>query len=180
MAIARPPLSIVNLDAVSLLTSHLSAQSLGSQAPRPQLQMPSATANPASVTHSQYPDPPPGAMNADARALNPNVIHPGQPGSGAHNRRSSTSTIKDYSRIMLEYTERRMAGFAGRPGASDRGSATSRSSSSNTSGQSGTSTSGILAGQASGPSPGLAGPTHSPADPKIRRVDFGAGVSDGV
>ncbi|KAL4758967.1 uncharacterized protein BDW70DRAFT_162069 [Aspergillus foveolatus] len=144
--------------------------------------MPSASAHTASVSHNQDSGPPPGAMNANASASNRNVIYPGQSGgSGGHNRRSSTSTVEDYSRIMLEYTQRRMAGFADRPGDSDRGSATSRSSrSSNTSGQSGTSTSGFLAGQASGPGRG-AGPcrTHSPADSKIRHVDFGAGALDG-
>ncbi|KAL4994172.1 hypothetical protein BDV10DRAFT_177411 [Aspergillus recurvatus] len=158
-----------------------------SQAPRPQLPMPSASAKPASTTHNQDLEPPPGAMNANASAsasasaLNSNAIHPGQSGPGAYNRRSSTSTVEDYSRVMLEYTQRRMAGFAGRHGNSDRGSATSRSSrSSNTSSQSGSSTSGILAEQASGPGPSRAGQAHSPANPKIRRVDFGAGVSDGV
>ncbi|KAL4742097.1 hypothetical protein BDV11DRAFT_37109 [Aspergillus similis] len=142
--------------------------------------MPSASAHTASVSHNQDSDPPLGAMNADASSRN--VIYPGQSeGPGAHNRRSSTSTVEDYSRIMLEYTQRRLAGFADRLGDSDRGSATSRSSrSSNTSGQSGTSTSGFLAGQASGPGPSLAGRTHSQADPKISRVDFGAGVLDGV
>jgi hypothetical protein len=123
-------------------------------------------------------------MNANPSASNRNVIYPGQSGGSGHNRRSSTSTVEDYSRIMLEYTQRRMAGFADRPGAGDRGSATSRSSrSSNTSGQSGTSTSGFLAGQASGPGAGpgsgLTGRTHSPADSNIRHVDFGAGVLDG-
>ncbi|CBF74085.1 predicted protein [Aspergillus nidulans FGSC A4] len=148
--------------------------------------MPSASAHTASVSHNQDSGPPPGAMNANVSASNRNVIYPGQSGgSGGHSRRSST-TVEDYSRIMLEYTQRRMAGFADRPGDSGRRSATSRSSrSSNTSGQSGTSMSGFLAGQATGPGPGsgsgsaLTGRTHSPADSKIRHVDFGAGVSDG-
>ncbi|KAL4977073.1 hypothetical protein BDW66DRAFT_133327 [Aspergillus desertorum] len=143
--------------------------------------MPSASVDSAFITHNQDSEPPPGAMNADANAsaLNPNVIHPGQSGPGAHNRRSSTSSVEDYSRIMLEYTQRRMARLAKRPGDNERGSATSRSSrSSNTSSQSGGSMSGILAGQASGPGPGFQ--SFSPADHKIRRVDFGAGISDGV
>ncbi|KAL3430692.1 hypothetical protein BDV09DRAFT_189013 [Aspergillus tetrazonus] len=149
--------------------------------------MPSASAHTASVSHNQDSGPPPGVMNANASVRNRNVIYPGQSGgSGGHSRRSSTSTVEDYSRIMLEYTQRRMAGFADRPGDSDRRSATSRSSrSSNTSGQSGTSTSGFLAGQAlgpgqgAGPGSGSTGRTHSPADSKIRHVDFGAGVLDG-
>ncbi|KAL4939280.1 hypothetical protein BDV06DRAFT_225193 [Aspergillus oleicola] len=66
-----------------------------------------------------------------------------------HTERSQTGSVEDYSRIMLEYTQRRMAGCAD---TDDRGYATSRSSrSSNTSGQSGKSTSGVLASQASGP-----------------------------
>ncbi|KAL4964403.1 uncharacterized protein BDV14DRAFT_200929 [Aspergillus stella-maris] len=66
-----------------------------------------------------------------------------------HTERPQTACVEDYSRIMLEYTQRRMAGFAD---TDDRSYATSRSSrSSNTSGHSGKSASGILAGQASGP-----------------------------
>ncbi|KAL4753184.1 hypothetical protein BDW72DRAFT_191331 [Aspergillus terricola var. indicus] len=148
--------------------------------------MPSASAHTASVSHNQDSGPSPGAMNADASTSNRNVIYPGRSGgSGAHHRRSSTSTVADYSRIMLEYTQRRMAGFADRPGDSDRGSATSRSSrGSNTSSQSGTSTSGFLAGQDPGPGPGsgsgLTSRTHSPADSKISHVDYGVGVVDGI
>ncbi|KAL2846118.1 hypothetical protein BJY01DRAFT_176623 [Aspergillus pseudoustus] len=51
-------------------------------------------------------------------------------------------SVEDYSRIMLEYTQRRMAGFA------DTSSRSSRAS--NGSGQSGHSTSGVLASQAAG------------------------------
>ncbi|OJJ07982.1 hypothetical protein ASPVEDRAFT_47168 [Aspergillus versicolor CBS 583.65] len=74
--------------------------------------------------------------------------------------RSQTASVEDYSRIMLEYTQRRMAGFAD---PEDTGYAASRSSrSSNTSGQSGRSTSGILAGHAPGPSPPSKAPDSSP------------------
>ncbi|PYH96115.1 hypothetical protein BO71DRAFT_321503 [Aspergillus ellipticus CBS 707.79] len=66
------------------------------------------------------------------------------------------SSVEDYSRVMLEYTQRRMAGFAdlddgkgGRPSRSSR--------SSQTSGNSGTSTSGFMARQAAGPT-SAAGP----------------------
>ncbi|KAL4952145.1 hypothetical protein BDW69DRAFT_185713 [Aspergillus filifer] len=66
-----------------------------------------------------------------------------------HTERPQTASVEDYSRIMLEYTQRRMAGFAD---TDDKGYATSRSSrSSNASGHSGKSISGVLAGQASGP-----------------------------
>ncbi|KKK11987.1 hypothetical protein ARAM_000833 [Aspergillus rambellii] len=59
------------------------------------------------------------------------------------------TSIEDYSRIMLEYTQRRMVDFADVD--DDKGYATSRSSrSSNTSGKSGVSTSGLLARQAQG------------------------------
>lgn len=74
--------------------------------------------------------------------------------------RNQNPSVEDYSRIMLEYTQRRMAGFADPEGT---GYATSRSSrSSNNSGQSGNSTSGILAGHASGPSPPSKLPRDSP------------------
>lgn len=74
--------------------------------------------------------------------------------------RNQNATVEDYSRIMLEYTQRRMAGFAD---PEDTRYAASRSSrSSNTSGQSGNSTSGILAGHASGPSPPSKLPGDSP------------------
>ncbi|KAL3478388.1 hypothetical protein BJX99DRAFT_256506 [Aspergillus californicus] len=75
-------------------------------------------------------------------------------------------TVEDYSRIMLQYTQRRMAGFAN---SSRKGYATSRSSrSSNASGQSGKSNSGILAGQAAGYTPPTyrgdsTGDVHDPA-----------------
>ncbi|KAL2811337.1 hypothetical protein BJX63DRAFT_433489 [Aspergillus granulosus] len=61
------------------------------------------------------------------------------------------ASVEDYSRIMLEYTQRRMASVA------DSGSRSSRAS--NDSGQSGSSTSGGLASQASGQAP-----------PKIRQT----------
>ncbi|KAL6237564.1 hypothetical protein BDW75DRAFT_238175 [Aspergillus navahoensis] len=133
-------------------------------------------------SHNQDLDRPPGTMNADASAsaLNHSVVQPGQSDPGAYSHRSSTATVEDYSRIMLEYTQRRMARFAQHLGETDRRPATSRSSrSSNTSG---TSTSGILAAQASGPAPGPgpAGQTHPHAVPKTRHVGFGADVADGV
>ncbi|OJZ82231.1 hypothetical protein ASPFODRAFT_210955 [Aspergillus luchuensis CBS 106.47] len=57
------------------------------------------------------------------------------------------SSVEDYSRVMLEYTQRRMADFADL----DDGKGSSRSSrSSQTSGNSGNSTSGTLARQAAG------------------------------
>jgi hypothetical protein len=63
-----------------------------------------------------------------------------------------TLSIEDYSRIMLEYTQRCMAGFKD---TEDKVYTTSRShtSRSHDSSQSGHSTSGILAGQAVGHSP---------------------------
>ncbi|RDW93092.1 uncharacterized protein DSM5745_00414 [Aspergillus mulundensis] len=125
--------------------------------------MPSASADTASISPNEQPGRPPGTSTMNA---NSSVIHPGQPdNANFHSRRSSQSTVEDYSRVMLEYTQRRMAGFAEVPGAdNDRGSSTSHSSrSSNTSGQSGTSTSGILAGQAAGP---------PPANPKIRHAEY--------
>jgi hypothetical protein len=61
------------------------------------------------------------------------------------------ASVEDYSRIMLEYTQRRMAGFTN---TSDKGYASSRSSrASNGSGQSGMSTSGGLASLAAGQVP---------------------------
>ncbi|KAL4903412.1 hypothetical protein BDW74DRAFT_179829 [Aspergillus multicolor] len=133
--------------------------------------MPSASADTASIS----PNEPGRPSDISTMNANSNVIHPGQSDNfNVHSRRSSQSTVEDYSRVMLEYTQRRMAGFAEVPGAdNDRGSATSHSSrSSNTSGQSGTSTSGILAGQAAGP---------PPANPKIRHAEYdGAGAVDGV
>ncbi|KAL4886254.1 hypothetical protein BJY04DRAFT_178732 [Aspergillus karnatakaensis] len=89
-------------------------------------------------------------------SMSPSDGEPGRPpGNVIQTDRSAdrhhTASVEDYSRIMLEYTQRRMAGFAD---TDDRGYATSRSSrSSNTSGQSGNSTSGILASQAAGHAP---------------------------
>lgn len=98
---------------------------------------------------------PPSGTDAGRPPGNITVIHP------EHNvHRSQHASVEDYSRIMLEYTQRRMAGFAD---PEDTGYATSRSSrSSNNSGQSGNSTSGILAGHAAGPSPPSKFPSDSP------------------
>ncbi|KAL4929656.1 uncharacterized protein BDV17DRAFT_290367 [Aspergillus undulatus] len=97
-------------------------------------------------------DPPPAhdAVCENTTPLSPPGGEPGRPpGNIIQTDRSQAGSVEDYSRIMLEYTQRRMVGFAD---TDDRGYATSRSSrSSNTSGQSGKSTSGILASQASAP-----------------------------
>ncbi|KAL3462573.1 hypothetical protein BJX64DRAFT_139026 [Aspergillus heterothallicus] len=74
-----------------------------------------------------------------------NIIHPDRSTDRHHG-----ASVEDYSRIMLEYTQRRMAGFA------DTSSRSSRAS--NGSGQSGTFTSGVPASQVTG---------HAP--PKIRQ-----------
>lgn len=98
---------------------------------------------------------PPSGTDAGRPPGNITVVHP------EHTvYRNQNASVEDYSRIMLEYTQRRMAGFAD---LEDTGYATSRSSrSSNTSGQSGSSTSGILAGHASGASPPSKLPSDSP------------------
>ncbi|KAL5338085.1 hypothetical protein BJX70DRAFT_398994 [Aspergillus crustosus] len=89
--------------------------------------------------------------SANTTSMSPSEVHQ-PPSNHIYTDRSAdrhqTASVEDYSRIMLEYTQRRLAGFAE---TEDRGYATSRSSrSSNTSGQSGNSTSGFLAGQAAG------------------------------
>ncbi|PWY86448.1 hypothetical protein BO94DRAFT_546677 [Aspergillus sclerotioniger CBS 115572] len=72
---------------------------------------------------------------------------PGDPYARAADPHSS---VEDYSRVMLEYTQRRMADFADLD--DDKGSFSRSSRSSQTSGGSGTSTSGLLARQAAGAS----------------------------
>ncbi|RAL09177.1 uncharacterized protein BO97DRAFT_186148 [Aspergillus homomorphus CBS 101889] len=70
------------------------------------------------------------------------------------------SSVEDYNRVMLEYTQRRMANFA--EFEDHNGSFASRSSrSSQTSGNSGSSTSGVLARQAAGPTAASAGTPDS-------------------
>lgn len=87
----------------------------------------------------------PGSDSPSNMPANAKLIHTD------HGFAQRSNTVEDYSRIMLEYTSRRMAGFAD---PARRGYASSRSSrSSNASGQSGTSISGSLAGQAAGPGP---------------------------
>ncbi|KAL4804893.1 hypothetical protein BDV18DRAFT_161297 [Aspergillus unguis] len=111
--------------------------------------MPSA-ANTSMPPHNDTGRPPGSNPNTDNMppSSHSNFIHT----DAHHPAASQNNSVEDYSRIMLEYTQRRMAGFADPP--DDRGYATSRSSrSSNTSGQSGNSQSGILAGQAAGPGP---------------------------
>ncbi|PYH42691.1 uncharacterized protein BP01DRAFT_367893 [Aspergillus saccharolyticus JOP 1030-1] len=78
------------------------------------------------------------------------------------------TSVEDYNRVMLEYTQRRMADFAEFD--DDKGSFPSRSSrSSQTSGDSGASTSGVLASQAAGPTSTSAG-FPSVSDGGRRRV----------
>ncbi|PWY79651.1 hypothetical protein BO70DRAFT_293132 [Aspergillus heteromorphus CBS 117.55] len=75
---------------------------------------------------------------------------PGEPSVQFNRSLEPPSSVEDYSRVMLEYTQRRMAGFVDLD--DDKGGhATHSSRSSQTSGNSGTSTSGFMARQASGP-----------------------------
>ncbi|PWY74753.1 endosomal cargo receptor [Aspergillus eucalypticola CBS 122712] len=99
-----------------------------------------------------------GKYNKMATAMHDDEYHSMPPTSGEGCRppgdhletgraADPNSSVEDYSRVMLEYTQRRMADFADL----DDGKGSSRSSrSSQTSGNSGTSTSGMLARQAAG------------------------------
>ncbi|OOF94334.1 hypothetical protein ASPCADRAFT_208848 [Aspergillus carbonarius ITEM 5010] len=73
---------------------------------------------------------------------------PGDPSVHTARAADPHSSVEDYSRVMLEYTQRRMADFADLD--DDKGSFSRSSRSSQTSGSSGTSTSGLLARQAAG------------------------------
>ncbi|RAL01921.1 uncharacterized protein BO80DRAFT_434066 [Aspergillus ibericus CBS 121593] len=73
---------------------------------------------------------------------------PGDPSLQTARSVDPHSSVEDYSRVMLEYTQRRMADFADLD--DDKGSFSRSSRSSQTSGSSGNSTSGLLARQAAG------------------------------
>ncbi|KAJ0417706.1 hypothetical protein BJY00DRAFT_198611 [Aspergillus carlsbadensis] len=95
------------------------------------------------------------STSLNTQTSSPTGGEPGRPPGNIQTDRSMDrhhgASVEDYSRIMLEYTQRRMAGFAD-PG--NKGYASSRSSrASNGSGQSGTSTSGGFASQAAGQVP---------------------------
>ncbi|OJJ95457.1 hypothetical protein ASPACDRAFT_64367 [Aspergillus aculeatus ATCC 16872] len=106
----------------------------------------------ASMNEDQYHSMPP----TGGEACRP----PGDYRIHSHRTTDPHSSVEDYNRIMLEYTQRRMADFAEFD--DDKGSFPSRSSrSSQTSGNSGTSTSGVLARQAAGPTSTSAGSPHA-------------------
>jgi hypothetical protein len=64
------------------------------------------------------------------------------------------TSLDDYNRTMLEYTQRQMSSFVDLDDSNSPGSGSSRSSqSSGNSGRSGTSSNGVLACQANGPPP---------------------------
>lgn len=74
---------------------------------------------------------------------------PGEPHVDTTRSLDPHTSIEDYSRVMLQYTQNRMSGFAGLD--DDKGSPASRSSgSSDTGNESGDSTSGMLARQMDG------------------------------
>ncbi|KAI9369492.1 hypothetical protein BJX61DRAFT_545513 [Aspergillus egyptiacus] len=101
---------------------------------------------------------PPTTMSGESGRPPGNFIHTDR-SMGRHH----ASSVEDYSRVMLEYTRRRMAGFADTGG--NRAAPSYSSRSSNTSENS---TSDVLAGQAASHSPpksrhGSAGDVHDPA-----------------
>lgn len=74
--------------------------------------------------------------------------------SGSHvetQRLDPHTSLGDYNRTMLEYTQRQMSSFVDLDDAKSGSGTSSRSSQS--SGNSGTSSNGVLAGQANGPAP---------------------------
>ncbi|KAJ5280321.1 hypothetical protein N7478_005693 [Penicillium angulare] len=63
------------------------------------------------------------------------------------------TSLEDYNRTMLEYTQRQMSTFVDLDGSRGNGASSRSSQSSGNSGNSGTSSNGVLAGSANGPPP---------------------------
>ncbi|KAJ5723632.1 hypothetical protein N7488_001667 [Penicillium malachiteum] len=89
----------------------------------------------------------------------------GPPASQIHTDRSfdPRTSLEDYNRTMLEYTQRQMSTFVDLDNTRLDGTSSRSSQSSGNSGNSGTSSNGVLASKANGPPPTSAG---SSADAK--------------
>lgn len=84
----------------------------------------------------------------------------GPPASGNHvetQRLDTHTSLEDYNRTMLEYTQRQMSSFVDLDDSNSGSDSGTSSRSSQSSGNSGTSNDGVLARQANGPPPTSAG-----------------------